>query len=288
MIVAFRRCEVKKFVMFFAVLVLAVQAHAVIVVLSGGKRLDVASYKVNGSYVTVQYANGRSESYPVTAVDLAATKAASGEKAPPPQPTADSEPHSPFLAAKSSGKSGALVVTDADVKHIDATGDEEDAEKKDEQPDLGSQVVLVSYDKKPIGKGQWAITATVANQGKSAVQGVSAVVRVVDQAGKPLASGSGTLTGKLEPGKQGTITAAVTMDGEPAQVAFDLTWQEIKPNPTPSGSKPQPAGAVPAPKTSSATPSTVSPNAASNVMSVVSPTTLGAAPQVPPPAAEPK
>jgi len=282
---------VKRLVMFLAVLVVAAEAHAAIVVLSGGKRLEVASYTVNASYVTVQYANGRCESYPVTAVDLQATKAASGEKAPPPQPTADSGPHSPFLGAKSSAKGGALLVTDSDVKHIEASGEEGEAEKKEEESDLGSQVVLVSYDKKMTGKGQWAITATVANQGKTTVQGVSAVVRILDQTGKPVAGGAGTMPGKLEPGKQGTITAAVTMEGEPSQVAVDLSWQEIKPVPTPSASKPQPAGAgaAPAPKTSAATPSTASPNTfAPNVMGVVPPTTLGTAPQVAPAAPEPK
>ncbi len=286
-----RRCEVKRLVMLLAALVVAVEAHAVIVVLSGGKRLDVASYTVNASYVTVQYANGRRESYPVTTVNLVATSAANGEKAPPPQPMADSGPHSPILGAKSSARSGALVVTDADVTHIEAAGEEADAEKKEEQVDLGSQVVLVSYDKKMTGKGQWQITATVANQGKATVQSVSAVVRILDQAGKPVASGAGTLPGKLEPGKQGTITAGVTMEGEPLQVAVDLNWQEIKSVPTPgvspapSGSKPQPAGAgaSPGPKTASTKPPTASPNTyAPNVMGVVPPTTLGTAPQVPP------
>ena len=275
----------KRLLMLFAALVVAAEAHAATVVLSGGKRLEVASYTVNASYVTVQYANGRRESYPVTAVDLAATKAASGEKAPPPQPTADSGPHSPFLGAKSLGRNGTLVVTDADVKHIEAADEEAEGEKKQEQVDSGNQVVLVSYDKKATGKGQWAITATVANQGKTTVQGVSAVVRILDQTGKPVAGGAGTLAGKLEPGKQGTITAAVTMDGEPSQVAVDLSWQEIKPAPTPSAAKPQPAGtgAAPAPKASPAAPSTASPNNyAPNATTMVSPTTLGTAPQVAP------
>ncbi|MGD1146420.1 MAG: FxLYD domain-containing protein [Thermoanaerobaculaceae bacterium] len=279
----------KRLVMLLAALVVAAEAHAVTVVLAGGKRLEVASYTVNASYVTVQYANGKREAYPVTAVDLQATKAASGEKAPQPKPTPDSSPHSPFLGAKSSGKSGALVVTDADVQHIEAADEGDEAEKKDEQPDLGGQVVLVSYDKKMTAKGQWTITATVANQGKTTVQSVSAVVRILDQAGKPIAGGAGTLAGKLEPGKQGTISAAVTMEGEPSQVAVDLNWQEIKSVPTPSVPKTQPAGAGAAPKTASTTPASISPNAApTNVMSIVSPTTLGTAPQVPPAPAEPK
>ena len=66
------------------------EAWAATVVLTGGKRLDVASYSVSGSYVTVQYANGRRESYPLSAVDLAATRAASGQVAAPPAAAAES------------------------------------------------------------------------------------------------------------------------------------------------------------------------------------------------------
>ncbi len=101
-------------------------------------------------------------------------------------------------------------------------------------------MVLVGYEKKPVGKGQWEITATVANQGKNAVQNVSALVRVLDAKGKPVTTGSGSVLGRLDPGKQGTITARVAEEAEPAQVAVDLSWQEIRPVPTPR--KPAPAG----------------------------------------------
>ncbi len=278
----------KKPVMILAALVIAAQAHAAVVVLSGGKRLDVASYSVNASYVTVQYANGRREYYPVTAVDLKATGTANGQTAPAAQPAPTSGSHSPFLDAKATGKGGSLVVTDADVQHLEAAEGEPEGEKKEEQADSGGQVVLLSYDKRAAGKGQWDITATVQNQGKLAVQGVSAVVRVLDAAGKPLAGGSGTMAGKLEAGKQGTLTAHVAMEAEPSQVAFDLSWQEIKPIPTPAPAKAQPAPAArpAAPKTGATAPSTASPNSvAPNVMSLASPTTMGTAPQaVPQPA----
>ncbi len=269
--------------MLLAAFVVAVEVQGATVVLSGGKRLEVAKYTVNGSYVTVEYANGRRESYPVSTVDLAATEAAKGEKVSAPKAPADAGPHSPFLGAKSAAGSGALLVTDADVKHVEKEDDEGEPENKEEQAtDGGNQVVLLSYDKRPAGEGQWDITANVANVGKNPVQAVSAFVRVVDNTGKPLASGSGTLGGKLEPGKQGAITARVTMDGEPSSVAVDLSWQEIKPAPSPAVKAPvAPQAAAPKPETPA--PSNPSPNAVpSNVMSLVSPTTLGTPAQVPP------
>jgi len=284
---------VKRATMFLATLVLAVGAQAATVVLTGGKRLDVSAYSVSGSYVTVHYANGRQEWYPLAAVDLAATRAASGQTAAPPAAGADSGPHSPFLGARASTKAGGLVVTDADVKHIDTEAAGEEAAKGDQDAPLGGQVVLVGYEKKLVGKDEWAITATVANQGKNAVQNVSALVRVLDAKGKPVTTGSSSVLGKLDPGKQGTITARVALDTEPPQVAVDLSWQEIKPVPTPAA-KPGPAGApkppgqasmpaAPAAAAGASTAAAASPNSLpSNMMAVVSPTAMGSSPQVPP------
>ncbi len=284
----------KRVTMLLATLVLAVGAQAATVVLAGGKRLDVSGYSVSGSYVTVHYANGRQEWYPLAAVDLAATKAASGQRGAPPAAAADSGPHSPFLGARASTKPGGLVVTDADVKHIDTEAAGEEAEKTDQEAPLGGQVVLVSYEKKAVGKGEWAITATVANQGKNVVQNVSALVRVLDATGKPVTTGSSSVLGKLDPGKQGTITARVALDTEPPQVAVDLSWQEIKPVPTPvaknpaNGPPPKPQGqasltSVPAADPGWSRPAGSSPNSLpANMMAVTSPTAMGSSPQVPP------
>ncbi len=275
----------RKLVIVLAVLFVVAEARAATVVLVGGKRLEVSSFWVSGSYVTVQYAGGRRETYPVSAVNLPATRAAAGDKGAA-APAADSGPHSPFLGAKASSKGGGLVVTDADVKHIDTDAETPEAKKEDDL-DAGSQVVLVSYSKKQVDKDQWEIAATVANQGKTAVQGVTGMVRVLDLSGKPVATGSGALSGKLDAGKQGTITTRVNLQGEPAQVAVDLSWQEIKPAPKPAAppgpGSPRPAATPPAVAPSGWTvPQSASPNTMpSNLLAVVAPTTVGTAPQVP-------
>jgi hypothetical protein len=282
-----------------AALLMAAEAGAATVVLTGGKRLEVASYTINGSYVVVQYANGRRESYPTSVVDLQATKEASGEKPASAGPAA-AGPHSPFLAARSAAGGGAVVVTDADVKHIEPPIEGEQQEEGKEEagaPATGSQVTLVSYEKKQVGDGQWEIAATVINQGKTTVQGVSAVMRVLDDAGKPVATGSGSLAGRLEPGKQGVITARLPLQSEPFQVAIDLNWQEIRPAPTAAAS-PAPGGAAAAgaasrpPATSPqaaaspppgwSVPSGSSPNSMPrNLMAAPPPNVVGAPPQVP-------
>jgi hypothetical protein len=282
---------VRKLAILVAMLVVAAEAGAATVVLTGGKRLDVSSYTVGGSYVTVRLPNGRLESYPLSVVDLQATRDASGAKAAPAAET-PSGPHSPFFDAKSSAGKGGVVVTDADVQHIEAAPEGEKAE--DEKPDdasqePGSQVTLVSYTNKKVADGQWDITATVANQGKASVSGVTALMRVLDQQGKPVATGSGSLAGKLDPGKQANITARVALEGEPFQVAIDLRWQEIHPAPaaTPrpvpgaaNGQAGTPQAAVSAPpgwSVAAGAPPTAMP---SNVMSLPAPNVVGTPMQV--------
>jgi hypothetical protein len=286
---------VKKVTMLLATVLLAVGAHAATVVLTGGKRIEVAAYSVSGSYVNVHYANGREEWYPLAAVDLAATRAASGQSAAPPAAAVDSGPHSPFLGARASAKPGGVVVTDADVKHVDTEATGGEAKKKEDEPPANGPVVLVGYEKKPAGKGAWEITATVANQGKNAVQNVSGLVRIVDDKGKAVTTGSGSVLAKLDPGAQGKITARVATDVDPAQVIVELSWQEIRPGPTAAGKPATPA--VPKPQGQAlrsnapaaaapglSIPAGASPNSVpSNIMSVVAPTTVGNSPQVPPP-----
>lgn len=287
----------KRLVILVLATVLAGEAWGATVVLTGGKRLDVASYTATGSYVIVVYANGRRESYPLSAVDLVATREASGEKTSAAAPAEPGGPHSPFLGARSSAGAGAIVVTDADVQHIEPPEAEtEETKEGNGEPGTGSQVVLASYEKRKVSDTEWEIVATVANQGQLPAQGVSALMRVLDGQGKPVATGSGTLPGKLDPGKQGTITARVAVEGEPMQVAIDLTWQEIRPVPKPVAS-PAPAAAPnpQAPPSQAAAPGPQgwtrpagsSPNTLpADLMAVPPANVLGSPGQVPPP--EPK
>lgn len=274
--------------MVVAALVLAAEASAATVVLTSGKRLNVVSYTVSGTYVIMQYVSGRRESYPLSTVDLDATRQANGEKAPvsvAPQPAG---PHSPFLGAKSIGRTASFAITDSDVSHVTtpAPGEEK---KQDAEPT--ARVVLLGFDKRKVAEGQWDIIATVANQGANPVEGVSAQIRALDSEGKTIASSSGSLSGGLEPGKQGTITARLAMEGEPVQVGVDLNWQEIRPVQKPPGTPKPTAAPKPAaesPKASAtpppgwSIPANASPNTLpSNMMALPPANNTGAAGQVP-------
>jgi hypothetical protein len=283
------RCMVRRVVTVIAALVLAAEASAATVVLTSGKRLDVASYTVSGNYVILQYASGRKESYPLSTVDLAATRQASGEKAPVPAAPQPSGPHSPFLGAKSTGGTSAVAINDSDVSHVTTPVPGE--EKK--EAESAAPVVLLGFDKKKVAEGQWDIIATVANQGANVVQGVTAQIRVLDSGGQTIASGSGSLSGGLAPGKQSTITARVAMEGEPVQVGVDLNWQEIRAVEKPVGT-PQPTAppkptaespkASPTPLPSWSIPADASPNSMpSNPMALPQPNNTGTSGQVPRP-----
>lgn len=284
------RCAVKRIAICVGALLAAADLMGATVVLKGGKRVEAASYAISGSYVVVQYAGGRRESYPLSMVDLTATKDANGQKAEAPAVAEEAGPHSPFFAARSTGKARGPVVTDADVKHLETPTPGEAAEKEvpaEARDDV--QIVLVGYDRKKIGDKEWEITARVANQGKIAASNVAATIRVLDAGGMPLATGSGSLPGRLEPGKEGTISARLSLDVEPAQIVCELAWQKIIPVPeaSPAAGKgtataTAPAAARPTPVPPAwSIPKGASPN--SPVANPMAPAPPGVAPQVPPP-----
>jgi len=281
---------VKRIALSMVGLLLAAELMGATVVLKGGKRLDVTSFAVGGSFVVVQYAGGRRESYPLSMVDLAATQTANGQKAAAPAAAEEAGPHSPFLAARSNAKTRGPVVTDADVKHIETPAAGEPAAKEEAKEGSGdAQVVLVGYDRKKVGEKEWEITATIANQGKVTATRVAATIRVLDESGKPLATASGSLPGPLEAGKNGAITVKVPLEVEPIQIACDLSWQKIVPTPaapvvTKEGA-PAAGTAAGAPKPTPVPPPFSIPKGASpntQVYNPMAPAPPGAAPQVPP------
>lgn len=234
----------KKFALVVALAMIAGSAAAATVVLKGGKHIEVERWSQEGNLIVLHHANGRVEGYPLTAVDLDATRAA----VPKPEPTEAAKEvgsRSPFGKARSAPAGSGVTITDAEVGKFNAPEETPEAEgvKPDEDP--SGQVTLVSYDLKPAEEGRWTVTATVSNSGGVPVQNLSVVVKPMDAEGKLLGTGTAPLSGVLEPGKTGTVTATVTAPARPAQVAFDLNWQVFKPIVRPT----VPAATTPAPST---------------------------------------
>jgi hypothetical protein len=261
---------VKKLLVLVVVVLMAAAVQGATVILKGGKRLQVASYFPKGNSMTVCYADGHLESYPLSAVDLPATTSANANPVVAPTAKPDTGPKSPFAGAMAQGGAAGLVVTDMDVAHVEKSGVEAAGEAEGTPGQTGprGRIVLVNYQKVPVGDNLWDITATVANQGDAPVQPVSATIVAADSQGKSVGSASATLDQKLEPGQQGVLTGRLTVTGPIASVAFDLSWQSIVPVPTPlPGAAPGPGPSAPAPAPKAvATPAPVSPMAVVNPM----------------------
>ncbi|MCU0292334.1 MAG: hypothetical protein MUF10_10170, partial [Thermoanaerobaculaceae bacterium] len=106
----------RKLAIVLALVLVAGSLGAATLVLKGGKTLAVQGFSQQGNLVVVRLADGRVQSYPLTAVDMAATSAAN-PSAPAPEAAKDKGPSSPFAAAKAAEGAGVLVVTDKDVTH---------------------------------------------------------------------------------------------------------------------------------------------------------------------------
>jgi hypothetical protein len=244
---------VRKLAIFLMSVVVAGSLSAATLVLKGGKTLAVQGFSQQGNLMVVQLADGRIQSYPLTAVDMTATSAAN--PAPPaPEVADDKGPRSPFAAARASEGTGALVVTDKDVNHFFSDGTEGDAQAeeagKEKAKGDGSpaQVVPRSYSKKAVGEDQWELTVILVNQGGSPASGIGLTVRAIDAEGKDVGSATGSSPDKLDPGQQTTVVVAMPAIGVAKSFGFDASWQSITavPSPKPGEAATGGGGAKPA------------------------------------------
>ncbi|HPC82792.1 MAG TPA: FxLYD domain-containing protein [Thermoanaerobaculaceae bacterium] len=226
----------KKVVIASVLLLVAGSVMAATLVLKGGKRLEVKSFVQQGNVMVVTLPDGRMQSYPMAAVDTAATSEAN--PAPSAQPAArPSGPRSPFAAAKAEPGEATLVVTDADVAHAAGRDDEEEAaggEKEKAPAGAGAaKVEVVQFGKRDVSEGQWEVDVVVANVGDADAGGVSVTAHATDVSGNTLGSGSGSVQGKLEPGKQASLSIRMAALDGVASFRFDVSYQSIKPVPPP-------------------------------------------------------
>lgn len=222
---------------------LAASSWAAVVVLKGGKKLEVASYEQKGNYVLVTLPDGKRASYPLTAVDLQATAAANAQPVAPTPPPKPEPPRSPFAKAVAKPGTPAALVTDADVQKVAPAGEEgaSSEEKAAETPAREEGVVVLGWSGREAGEGKWEITANLVNQGKVPVQNVAIAVRAMAE-GKALGTGSATHPGVVQPGQQFTVPVTVSAPEPPKQVIFSLNWQQIAPAPAETPA-PTPEGA---------------------------------------------
>lgn len=210
------------------VLLLAQLASAATVVLKSGKRVEVATLEQQGNYLVVVFDDGRAQSYPVSMVDMAATDEANGVVRPQPEPPAPAGPSSPFLSAVARKGEAVATIRDGDVAKVLAADVEAPVEPKQERSQAPARVTVTGYTWKLVGENTWEVTVSLANQGEFAASSVSVHVRGLDAGGGETAQASGTVTGELAPGAQGTTVVTIKGEEAIAQLAFDVRWQEIR------------------------------------------------------------
>ncbi len=203
---------------------------AAVVVLKGGKKLEVASYEQKGNYVLVTFPDGKRASYPLTAVDLQATATANAQPVAPTAPPKPEAPRSPFAPAVAKPGTPAALLTDADVHKVAPVGEEGafPEEKTAATPTREEGVVVLGWSGREAGEGTWEITANLLNQGKVPVQNVVVAVRALAE-GKVLGTGSASYPGIVQPGQQFTVPVTITAPEAPKQVIFSLNWQQVSP-----------------------------------------------------------
>lgn len=170
------------------VLLVAGSAAAVDVTLRDGTVISATSYRLTGSYIMLEMADGRHLAYDVADVDLDALRAAEAAAAPEPEPA---EEEGGKLSSGRSLKDAATIgeddssspkITDRDVRHIRGSGvvGEEDEEEGASNapggvPDgyqQGGGVALNNISVSPAGEGRWTIEGSVINRSPQTVNNV--------------------------------------------------------------------------------------------------------------------
>jgi len=216
-----------------ASLLLVGPAWGAVLVLKGGKKLEVRSFEQKGNYVIVVQADGKPLSYPLTAVDLEATKKANAQPEAPSAPKPPEAPRSPFAAAVAKPGKPAAVVSDADVQKVApvAAVPEEGEQEAPAEPTGGNGVVVLGWSGREAGEGKWQVLANLVNQAKEPVQNVAVSVRAMGEGGVALGTGTATYPGTVQPGQQFTVSVTIDAPTAPKQVIFSLNWQQLKPVP---------------------------------------------------------
>jgi hypothetical protein len=205
------------------VLLVAGSAAAVEVTLRDGTVITATSYRLTGSYIMLEMADGRHVAYDVADVDLdalRAAEAAAGEEAEP-----ASAPDTGTLSGGRTLKDAATVgeddssslkITDRDVRHIRGSGvlgEEEQGEDTTsteggvpEGYQQGGGVMLSSIRVNPAGEGQWTIEGEVVNRSPQTVNNVRVQFEATIAGSDEPWRGETQVTSTLPPDEVGTFS----------------------------------------------------------------------------------
>jgi len=236
----------RKLVMTAILIILALPAAAVEIPFRDGSVIEVASYTVNGSYLTLEMDNGARVAYDVADIDLDALALAEAEAAAD-QPMA-APPESTTLGVTGllqvpdadPAPSGGLTITDEHVKHVQGSGitgaedDDEETQAAEEGPpegfEEGGNVLLDKVSVSPLDGGQWQVKGEVINRSPETVLDVRANLQAAMPEGDPWTASVG-VSGMLGPDEKAAFThtfatpAAAGDDWQP-NIQVGVVWMK--------------------------------------------------------------
>jgi hypothetical protein len=199
-----------------------VSADSSVVVLRGGKRLDLAKpYVQRGSQAILTLRDGTVMSVPVSEIDRAATQEARSRSTassalPPP-------PQTPVEAAKAQRSAAPAKVRlgDSDVSH--PLGDFSAGPASSDGG--GEAKVDVSEWEQTVTPDGLVVKGSVRNTGKGQAENISLSISAKNEAGKSIATASASLaSGALEEGAAATFTATLPLKARAASLQFRPSW----------------------------------------------------------------
>jgi hypothetical protein len=246
-------------------ILIAGTAVAVDVQFKDGTVIAAESYRLTGSYVMLELADGRQVAYDIADVDLDALRAAEAAAA-----TADAVPEESAATLSGGrqlkdvstvGEGGAAgpTISDRDVRHVRGSGVRGGDEEGEEQAAApggipegfqeGGGVVLNGLRVTPLDEGRWHVEGEVINRTPNPVTNVRVQLETITSGGGEPWRGETSVTSYLGPDESGVFShdfAAETPEGvvQPSVRASVIWMQEETrrvPNYTGTGGVPDPS-----------------------------------------------
>lgn len=213
---------------FAVALLLAGSGLADVVVLKDGRQVTISKpYVTKGRIAILTQPDGTLLSVPVADIDVAKSAAANAAlKAAPPAKVVAAEapkkPQTPAEAAKvKSGKRATVVLSDQDVARNYAEAEGEAKEKGEAE----GKVTISGVSAVQSGSG-YSISGSVANVGKSNVQGVTVTVEAIGTDNKVFNTVQANVAKEsLAPDERAGFSAQVQTDREVKQFRYVPNWQ---------------------------------------------------------------
>ncbi len=244
-------------------------AMAVDIRLRDGTVITAESYRVTGSYVMLELADGRQMAYDVVDVDLENLRAQEAAASPAAEEQAESQNTQETLSSGRTLKSAAaagdqaqssLAITDRDVKHIRGSGvrgaeeqeDVDSTESEGEAPEgqqQGSGVLLSNIRVNGLSEGRWEIQGTVVNRNAEPALNVAVKLETNGAAGAKPWNGEVQVAAYLEPDGSMDFTHSFALEvpegSPPPGIRASVVWMrhEVtrKPDYTKAGGVPHPS-----------------------------------------------